>query len=236
MIDVVNRKCEHEGCSTQPSYNLPNEKKGRFCKKHAKEGMINVVENRKCQTHLCEIRVDNDKYKGYCLRCFIYMFPEEPITRNYKTKEYEVVNHICSIYKNDNWIHDKRIHQGCSKRRPDLFLDLVDQIIIVEIDENQHEKYDCSCENKRLMELSLDVGHCPIIFIRFNPDEYYQSNNKLIPSCWTYDKQGLLTIKKSKQKEWKNRLDCLIKTIDYWIHHKTNKTIEIIQLYFDENI
>jgi hypothetical protein len=30
-------------------------------------------------------------------------------------------------------------------------------IIIVEIDENKHTDYDCSCENKRLMELSKDL-------------------------------------------------------------------------------
>ena len=31
---------------------------------------------------------------------------------------------------------------------------------------------DCSCENKRIMEISQDLGHRPIVFIRFNPDEY----------------------------------------------------------------
>ena len=50
---------------------------------------------------------------------------------------------------------------------------------IVEIDENQHIEYDCSCENKRIMELSQDVGHRPIIFIRFNPDDYLNYENKI---------------------------------------------------------
>ena len=69
---------------------------------------------------------------------------------------------------------DKKLFEFfiCSKRRPDLFLDLGYQILIIEIDENQHLDYDCSCENKRIMELSQDVGHKPIVFIRFNPDEY----------------------------------------------------------------
>ena len=69
-------------------------------------------------------------------------------------------------------MYDKKIQDGCSTRRPDLFLDLGYQIIIIEIDENQHIDYDCSCENKRIMELSQDVGHRPIVFIRFNPDDY----------------------------------------------------------------
>ena len=49
---------------------------------------------------------------------------------------------------------------------------MADHIIIVEIDENAHINYDSSCENKRLMELSQDLGFRPIVFIRFNPDDY----------------------------------------------------------------
>ena len=82
-----------------------------------------------------------------------------------------------------------------------LFLDLNDQIIIIEIDENQHEDYDCSCENKRLMELSLDVQHKPIVFIRFNPDDYLDKNGKNITSFFGTNGNGILEIKKSKQKE-----------------------------------
>ncbi len=59
-----------------------------------------------------------------------------------------------------------------------MFLDLGYQVVIVEIDENQNIDYDCSCENKSLMELSLDVNHRPIVFIRFNPDEYTENDVK----------------------------------------------------------
>ena len=54
------------------------------------------------------------------------------------------------------------------------------QIIIVEIDEYQHENITYSCENKRIMEISQDLGHRPIIFIRFNPDEYLLNGLKTI--------------------------------------------------------
>jgi hypothetical protein len=50
---------------------------------------------------------------------------------------------------------------------------LEEQIIIIEVDENGHnnEEY-CACENKRIMEISQDLSHKPIVFIRFNPDKY----------------------------------------------------------------
>ncbi len=111
--------------------------------------------------------------------------------------------------------------------------------MIVEVDENQHIDYDCSCENKRLMEISKDVGHRPIVFIRFNPDDYKEfthdteENEKNITSCWTYNKSGISVIKKSKQKEWNERLNELKNEIEYWSKNRTDKMIEVIQLFYD---
>lgn len=154
--------------------------------------------------------------------------------RNYKTKEKTVVDYIQQTF-DKSWICDKRINDGCSKRRPDLLLDMGKHVIIIEIDENQHMNYDCSCENKRLMEISQDVGHRPIVFIRFNPDDYIDSNGQKIKSCWIPNKSnGLLYIPKTKEVEWNNRLDILKNQIQYWLYNKTEKTIEIIQLFYDK--
>ena len=181
MVDITHKTCQHEGCTTQPTFNKPGEKIAIFCSKHKKDGMINVI-SKTCNNEWCNIQV-TEKFEGYCLYCYVNMFPEKPITRNYKTKERAVVEFIKSEFPNIDIVSDKKILNGCSKRRPDIFIDLGYQIVIIEIDENQHIDYDCSCENKRLMELSKDVGHCPIVFIRFNPDDYFKNNDK-ITSCW----------------------------------------------------
>ena len=189
-----------------------------------------------CKSEWCEITA-NSKYDGYCLNCFIHLFPERPNSKNYKTKERAVAEYILTHFPLDKytWVADKRIQDGCSRKRPDLLLDLGYQIIIIEVDENQHEAYDCSCENRRIMELSQDVDHRPIIFIRFNPDDYNTKDTK-ITSCWGINKQGICAVKKTKMKEWNNRLDSLKNQIEYWcqIDNKTQKTVEVIQLYYDE--
>lgn len=191
-----------------------------------------------CKSEWCEISA-NSKYEGYCLNCFIHLFPDKPNARNYKTKEKAVVDYVIQQFPLDKytWIIDKRIQDGCSRKRPDLLLDLGYQLIIVEVDENQHESYDCSCENKRLMELSQDVNHRPIIFIRFNPDDYVNKDKK-VTSCWGIDKLGICVMKKTKSKEWNNRLETLKNQIEYWCNsdNQTNKTIEIVQLFYDENL
>jgi hypothetical protein len=162
------------------------------------------------------------------------LFPDKPVSRNYKTKEYSIVEYVKSKYPTLTWIADKIINGGCSKRRPDLLLDLGYQIVILEVDENKHADYDCSCENKRIMELSQDLGHRPIVFIRFNPDDY-DKNGKKVTSCWGIDKNGICLVKKTKRNEWTQRLHTLEEHINYWINplNKTDKTIETIQLFYD---
>jgi hypothetical protein len=230
MVNVVSNMCIHEGCKIQPTYNFKEKTKALYCSAHKLEGMIDVV-SPKCKSNLC-FTVVQKKYDGYCLYCYMNLFPDKSVSRNYKTKEYAVVEFVKTTFPDLSWIADKRILDGCSKRRPDLFLDLGYQIIIVEVDENQHTEYDCSCENKRIMELSQDVGHKPVVFIRFNPDGY-EENEIVIKSCWGVNNKGICVIKKSK--EWSQRLNALKEQISYWIHpdNITTKTIEIIQLFYD---
>jgi hypothetical protein len=232
MVNVRIKNCVHEGCKKQPTYNNECETKALYCSEHKKCGMVDV-KHRTCKTYLCSTLVQK-KYDGYCRFCYMNLFPDKPVSRNYKTKEYAVVEYVKTKFPDMSWVADKIIPDACSKRRPDLLLDLGYQVIIVEVDENQHADYDCSCENKRIMELSQDVGHRPIVFIRFNPDEY-EKDGTIITSCWGCDKNGLCVIKKSKKNEWADRLRVLEENINYWVNpeNTTSKTIETIQLFYD---
>jgi hypothetical protein len=232
MVDVKSKTCIYQGCNKQPSFNLASETKAIYCFAHKLHGMVDV-KNKMCKTYLCSTQV-REKYDGYCLFCYMNLFPDKPVSRNYKTKEYSIVEYVKSKYPTLTWIADKIINGGCSKRRPDLLLDLGYQIVILEVDENKHADYDCSCENKRIMELSQDLGHRPIVFIRFNPDDY-DKNGKKVTSCWGIDKNGICLVKKTKRNEWTQRLHTLEEHINYWINplNKTDKTIETIQLFYD---
>ncbi len=185
-----------------------------------------------CKSKWCE-KHGNKKYDGYCLFCYVHLYPDNQIVRNYKTKERDVVDRIQKIYPNFTWVHDKKIQDGCSLKRPDLLLDLGSHIIIIEVDENAHSDYDCSCENKRLMLLSQDVGHRSIVFIRFNPDDYIDKDGNKIKSCWKINNlTGLLTIDPKKISEWEVRINILIEQIKYWVDNPSDKMIEIIQLFY----
>ncbi len=188
-----------------------------------------------CVSPLCDSQA-NKKYDNYCLRCHIHLFPDKPNARNYKTKEKAVADSILQSFPLFSWVTDKKVQDGCSRRRPDLCLDLGFQVLIVEIDENQHQNYDTTCEHKRLMEISKDVNHRPVIFIRFNPDDYINKEKIKIRSPWKPNRSGILLIQEELQDEWHYRLNRLKLHIEYWSNeiNKTDKMVEIVHLFFDE--
>jgi hypothetical protein len=182
-----------------------------------------------CKSEWCET-IGNRKYEGYCLRCYVYKYPDRPNARNYKTKEYAVVEKIKESYPDFDWKSDKRVEDGCSRRRPDLLLDLGSHIIIVEVDENKHSSYDCTCEHRRLMEISRDLQHRPIVLIRFNPDGYTNQCGLKVQSCWKQDGHGYSVIRNKEM--WEMRITRLKEEIEYWIENKSDKMIEIVEMYY----
>jgi hypothetical protein len=138
-----------------------------------------------------------------------------------------VLSHINQCFPELNVVNDRRIEGGCSEKRPDFFIELLTHVIIVEVDEHAHLSYAPICENKRMMELSEDIGHRPMVLIRFNPDA-----NSSGPSCWGYDGNGLSILKKKRAIEWQERLAALTAAIGFWKGTIPEKTIELIKLFY----
>ena len=44
--------------------------------------------------------------------------------------------------------------------------------------------------------------HRPIVFIRFNPDNYVDKDGKKISSCWKVNGYGVMQVSKTKIVEW----------------------------------
>ena len=161
------------------------------------------------------------------MTCFMSLFPAETVFRNYKTKEGAVLCHIRQCFPDLIIPNDRRIDGGCSNKKPDFFIELLTHVIIIEVDENGHLSYDQSCENKRIMGLSEDIAHRPMVLIRFNPDK-----NSDGPSCWGVDGNGLAIVKKKQASEWQKRLVALTAAISFWITTIPDKTVELIKLFY----
>lgn len=230
MINVRQPARAEASCKVRPLYNFPGEKRGLYCRIHAKPKMVDVL-NPICSS--CGlVHVKSNSFQKLCFRCCVYLHPDRPNSMNYRTKEQSVTDHIKNVFSSQVWLFNRTVPSGNSTRRPDAWTETPNQVV-VEIDENQHRLYDCSCENKRLMEISKDFNHKSIVFIRFNPDGY-RDGKKIIPSCWKmgYGSRGLLVLE--NKKEWESRLRCLEEQINYWLVNNTSKTVEVIELFYDK--
>ena len=229
---MLNKRCCEDGCNKHPTFNHEGQTMGLYCAVHKKANMIDVLNKRCCEDGCNTAGIP--KYEGYCMPCFINnpLNADKPAHRNYKTKEKEVALAITQRFSDATWILDKRIQDGCSARRPDVLMDLGYHVLMVEVDENQHNNYDCSCEHKRLMELAQDLGHRDMVMIRFNPDSYKTIHGERVPSCWKLNKKGIVHIPKEQQKNWDARIKVLLETIQYWIDNQSEKQIEIVELFY----
>jgi hypothetical protein len=229
MVNVVSKTCLEEHCNIQPNFNLPNEKP-IYCTKHKKENMIDVKHKTCNEKHCSQIPKNrNNKYNGYCLRCFIHKFPNEKQSINYKVKENHMTDFIKLEFKELVMVFDKQTG-GCSKRRPDVYIDKFTHVVIIECDENQHK--DTSCENMRTMELFQDFNNRPIVFIRFNPDSYVKDGKKFLSSFKMHKTLDVPVIR--DKKEWNNRLDVLKETINKFLENIPEKEITNEFLFYDE--
>jgi hypothetical protein len=220
-------------CYKCSNYAYYKDKNGYLCPDHKTPDAVKL--NKVCINEGCETSA-NSKYDKYCAYCFCHLFPDHEKSRNFKTKEKEVVNHVRECFsKQVDIVTDKTIDGGCSKRRPDILIDMGGYAIVIEVDENQHGRYDTTCDNKRYCEIAMDLGDGevikPVVFIRFNPDSF-KKDGKLVRSCWKNHHTGISI---SDKPQWQTRLKELDKTIQYWIDNSPEKEFTHEWLFFNED-
>ncbi len=224
MVDVKNKTCEEDNCDIIPAFNFPSQTKGIRCSDHRLEGMINVISKR-CVS--CGLFIVTNPQKEYmCHQCFMFTYPNHEYSRHYKTKELTFTRLLQQDLELQGipCVLDSKISGGCSRRRPDVFIDLLTHVLIIEIDEDQHLSYNESCEYVRTIELNEDIGHRPMYIIRLNPDSY-KLNGKSIRGCFT-SKMEL------NKKEFTHRYSTLLSTVLDLTTTPPERLIELIELFF----
>lgn len=116
-------------------------------------------------TRVVSTQPQNSFHEGYCA----HLFPDRPVSRNYKTEERLVEKAVKSMLE-EEFPHilstfNKSVSRGCSKKRPDTFVDAFTHVIFGKVDKEQHNTKDyCYRENQRTMRY--------IIFVRLNPNSF----------------------------------------------------------------
>lgn len=227
MVNLADKRCN---CGKHhANFGLPNNTP-THCSECRSIDMINLS-HPKCKSEWCDtLQSKSPALRGYCSFCYHNLFPEEPRIRNFKIKEAHFVEYVFVKYPDYEWIYDCKISGGCSDKRPDLLLDLLTHVIIIEIDEYGHVGYNQSHEIQRMKLISGDLADRPIIYLRLNPDNYVY-NKEIIPGCFKqHEKTGLLI--PAKNGELHKRLSRLGDRIKHHVTHIPHKT-EIEYLFYN---
>ena len=215
MIDVKNKKCIYINSLKQPLFNLPSEKTAIYCIEHKKENMIDVKHKRCIHINCMKsptLNLSNETIAIYSLE----HKKEKMINKNNK-KEWSIVRYLRKAINTKFEYNSSKMLQGCSKKRPDIYFELLNHCLIVEIDEYQHNTYEDICECARINEIVNGIGGKSIIFIRYNPDKIKNNDKEII-------------IKNSE------RLDLLVRKIkEELIKPYEEFVVKIIQKYYNDN-
>ena len=189
MVDVRKTKCK--SCSAQAIFGKTETSRASVCETHFVEGYVHLMRAKQCSQCLAdyEVIVDGVKFcfdhcpnKDYEIavkRICRYCDMREEVShvcvscsRRQHIKEYAVVRHLRKTIEQP-FVHDHMIaDQECSRKRPDVYFDLPDRVVIVEIDEHQHKTYDESCSCSRMCDIVSAIGGRPVVFVRYNIDSF----------------------------------------------------------------
>lgn len=178
---------------------------------------------------MCKVaQRSNKEYEGLCAKCYYHIYPERWVpTTHVPVKEPMLRSCLNAAFGDARFVWNKPIDGGCSGRRPDFRFECLTHTVIVECDENQHttKNYTPECENAKMMETFRDLGARPVVFLRFNPDDYVDAQDVFWPSC--FDGRCV------DRDAWGLRTGCLIKQINAAIARVPEKEVTVVTLFYD---
>lgn len=203
-INVVARRCIVPGCDTQARWGLPGNKTVS-CSRHRTASMVttptkyyieeDAIEN---GCNFCggiiDCTHDHESQQRLCKACAAYQ--QSNLVHTFRRHRKEAAIRDVLLAKGIEFVHDCRVENGCSKRRPDFQICAPWGSIVLEVDEEQHIRrgYSCECEVTRMKQIYYDVGVQNLLFIRYNPDGYIPLNSRHQQRCISSKKRQTLLI------------------------------------------
>ncbi len=83
-------------------------------------------------------------------------------------------------------------------------------------------------------EIWNDLGHAPLVFVRFNPDKYKDEHGNNVASPWGGKRaNGVANLSKKWKAEWDVRLEKLGLTVEHYIESSNiNDQFELVHLCY----
>ena len=165
MITNPRTRCVINKCDEIALYGL---NKQIHCEDHKKPNEYNLVD-RECKSCKLAMILNKDDLCGFC---------DPTMIKNTRLMKQKEIKSLLDAKKYKYTLYDKIIDSKCGLSRPDFLFDCITYCVILEVDENQHIKYNnqqtgtnYDCETVRMFNIFQTIG-MKTIFIRYNPDDY----------------------------------------------------------------
>jgi len=172
MISNPCSKCKKENCKQPAIYGI---KIPIHCETHKNDNEINLIETRCKKCGLLDVCID-----GLCINtCSDSDKIIDEMKRRKKVKELRILNMLKNEFGEPHE-YNKRVSSKCggkNSEEKEFGYDYGSHKLYIEVDENQHRSYCELGEINRMKNIYMDDGGIPIIFLRYNPDNY-QTNGK----------------------------------------------------------
>lgn len=198
MVDVMSKRCEQ--CSTVASYGFPGQGVA-YCAPHHPNGTMRHPNRRCCLCHEIATHGitqpercaehsrtgDDNLVERACVHCVLpNILNANDLCRDCEewtcgvrprlAKQREVLQFLdyeLAEHPYDSTDVTPQSLRDCDRReRPDVLWDRGDRVVILEVDEGQHEDRPCECEQTRMMNISQALGCQRTLWIRYNPDAF----------------------------------------------------------------
>jgi hypothetical protein len=178
MIPDPRTRCIEKTCTEIAIYGIS---KQLHCEEHKKPGEYNLIE-RDCKSCKLLAILNENELCGFC---------DPTMIKNTRLAKQKEIKTILDNRKFKYTIYDSVIDSKCGLERPDFLFDCGTYFVVLEVDENQHVKYNKTitsnknvnydCETTRMYNIFQTLG-MKTIFIRYNPDDYKIKNIKQSPT------------------------------------------------------
>ena len=172
MIKNPRKKCELKGCTQLALFGIT---KALRCEEHQLPGDENLVEHQ-CNQCALVMLLNED---GLCEYCNPKRQKRARGAKEREVAQYLDVN-LSDLPTNSRDRIPADLANCGDKYRPDFLWEACHggRIVILEVDENQHESYACECEQTRMVNISQAMGAGQTVWIRYNPDKFKSGESR----------------------------------------------------------
>jgi hypothetical protein len=172
MVVNPTRICKHKKCK---EYAIFGNETHEYCEEHRQENNISFLNTKCLKCNKIDIVID-----GLCIT-----FCQADIKYNYlkkyiKKKELRIYEFLKENYKVPD-DYGVKVNYDCGNKNAEekeFGYDYGTHKVYIEVDEKQHKNYCKLGEFNRMVNIYMNDGGIPIIFLRYNPDNYYINGKK----------------------------------------------------------